>query len=155
MKRFADLLREAAAVVPEVMPWTLKERMTHPDEPMPILLDVREPTEFEAVHIPGSIHVPRGVLEQACDWDYGDTVPELAGGHDREIVVICRSGNRSLLAAQVMMQMGFSRVCSLKTGVRGWNDFDQPLQDGQGQPVDADRAETLLTSEVRPNQRRP
>lgn len=155
MKRFADLLREAAAVVPEVMPWTLKERMTHPDEPMPILLDVREPTEFEAVHIPGSIHVPRGVLEQACDWDYGDTVPELAGGHDREIVVICRSGNRSLLAAQVMMQMGFSRVSSLKTGVRGWNDFDQPLQDGQGQPVDADRAETLLTSEVRPNQRRP
>ena len=155
MKRFADLLREAAAVVPEVMPWTLKKRLAQSDRPAPILLDVREPAEFEAAHIPGSMHVPRGVLEQACDWDYGDTVPELAGGHDREIVVICRSGNRSLLAAQVMMLMGFGRVSSLKTGVRGWNDFDQRLQDGQGQPVDADLAEALLASNVRPEQRRP
>jgi len=155
MKRFADLLREAATQVPEVMPWTLSERLTQTGAPAPILLDVREPAEFKAAHIPGSLHVPRGVLEQACDWDYGDTVPELAGGKDREIIVICRSGNRSLLAAQVMQQMGFTHVVSLKTGVRGWNDFDQPLQDGQGRPVDADQAETLLASVVRPDQRLP
>ncbi len=80
-------------------------------------------------------------------------MPELADGRDREIIVICRSGNRSLLAAQVMQQMGFSRVASLKTGVRGWNDFDQPLQDGEDRPVDADRAEALLASVVRPDQR--
>jgi rhodanese-related sulfurtransferase len=155
MKRFADLLREAATQVPEVMPWTLRERLDRADEPAPILLDVREPAEFEAAHIPGSISVPRGVLEAACDWDYGDTVPELARGHDREIIVICRSGNRSLLAAQVMMQMGFGRVASLKTGVRGWNDFEQPLVDAQDRPVDIDQADTLLASVVRPDQRRP
>lgn len=51
--------------------------------------------------------------------------------------------------------MGYAKVLSLKTGVRGWNDFEQPLIDAAGQVVDTDAAEALLASRVRPDQRRP
>ena len=82
-------------------------------------------------------------------------MPELAARHHRSIVIVCRSGNRSILAADVMQQMGFADVVSLKTGVRGWNDFEQPLQDDDGQSVSADDAEHRLAPTVRPQQRRP
>ncbi len=153
MKHYTDLIAECLAEVREIMPWDLAEQLRQPTPPL--LLDIREPAEFDAAHIAGSVHVPRGILESACDWDYDDTVPELAGGRDREIVVICRSGNRSVLAAHTMQRMGFSKVVSLKTGVRGWNDFEQPLVDATGQAVDADAADALLVSRVRPGQRRP
>lgn len=153
MKRYADLVAEARGRVREIMPWDLAERLQQ--NPDILLLDVREPAEFQTMHIPGSINVPRGILESSCDWDYEDTIPELAAGHGREIVVICRSGNRSVLAADVMQQMGFSNVVSLRTGVRGWHDDDQPLVDAEGNTVDADVADAALASRVRPDQRRP
>lgn len=153
MKHFSDLIAESLADVREIMPWDLADQLRQPSPPL--LLDIREPQEFEAAHIAGSIHVPRGLLEAACDWDYDDTVPALAGGREREIVVICRSGNRSVLAAHTMMRMGFRHVVSLKTGVRGWNDYEQPLVDKTGQVVDIDAADALLASRVLPQQRRP
>ena len=118
-------------------------------------MDVREANEYDALHIPNSLFVPRGLLEAACDWDYDDTVPELAGGRDREIVVICRSGNRSVLAAHTMMRMGFKSVSSLKTGIRGWNDFEQQLIDKDGNDVDIDDADDLLATKLREDQKRP
>ena len=153
MKRYTDLVTEALTRVREIMPWDLTERLEQ--NPGVILLDVREPAEFQAMHIPGSINVPRGILESSCDWDYDDTIPELAAGHEREVVVICRSGNRSVLAADVMQQMGFTNVVSLKTGVRGWNEYDQPLVDADGNTVDVDAADEALASRVRPDQLRP
>ncbi|MFA5530650.1 MAG: rhodanese-like domain-containing protein [Thiohalomonadaceae bacterium] len=153
MKRYTDLVTEALTRVREIMPWDLTERLEQ--NPGIILLDVREPAEFQAMHIPGSINVPRGILESSCDWDYDDTIPELAAGHEREVVVICRSGNRSVLAADVMQQMGFTNVVSLKTGVRGWNEYDQPLVDADGNTVDVDAADEALASRVRPDQLRP
>lgn len=153
MKRYADLLADAATRVREIMPWDLRDRLASGRDLL--LLDVREPAEFEAAHIPGSINVPRGVLEQACEWDYDETVPELAGGRERPIVVVCRSGHRSVLAADVLQTLGFVDVVSLKTGVRGWNDFEQPLVNAAGVTLDADTAERLLAARVRPDQRRP
>ena len=120
-----------------------------------MLLDVREPAEFTLFHIPGAINVPRGVLEQSCEWDYDETLPLLAAGRELEIVVICRSGKRSALAADVMQQMGYINVVSLKTGVRGWNDFEQPLVDAAGNAVDGDSAEEQLAPRLRPEQRSP
>jgi len=153
MKHFTDLIAELLPEVEEIFPWDLAEKLQQPNPP--ILLDVREPYEYDALHIDGSLSVPRGILEAACDWDYDDTVPELAGGRDREIVVICRSGNRSVLAAHTMKLMGFRHVSSLKTGIRGWNDFEQTLIDKDGNVVDIDDADGLLASKVRPEQRRP
>ena len=153
MRRYADLLADALRRVPEIQPWDLRERLAR-DAP-PLVLDVREPGEFALARIPGSINVPRGVLEQACEWDYDETVPELAGRRVPSVVVVCRSGNRSVLAADVLRQMGVADVVSLKTGVRGWNDFEQPLVDGAGRAVDGDEAERLLAPRVRPEQKRP
>jgi rhodanese-related sulfurtransferase len=153
MKRYADLIIDALTRVREIMPWDLRERLG--DDPAPLVLDVREPAEFEAVRIPGSLNVPRGVLEQACEWDFDVTEPLLAGGREREIVVVCRTGNRSALAADAMQALGFQQVVSLRTGLRGWNDYEQPLVDADGQPVDLDAAEARLSPPVRMEQRKP
>lgn len=153
MKHYTDLVADSLTRVKEVQPWDLRNLLVTGHAP--ILLDVREPTEFAMLHIPGSINVPRGVLEQSCEWDYDETVPELAAGREREIVVICRSGKRSVLAADVMQQMGFGNVTSLKLGIRGWNDAELPLEDANGNAVDADAGDGLLAPRVRMEQRRP
>ena len=153
MKRYENLVADALTRVQEIMPWDLSRRLAAGD--VPVLLDVREPAEFAMLRIPGSINVPRGVLEQSCEWDFDETVPLLAAGREQEIVVICRSGYRSALVADVMQQMGFSRVVSLKTGVRGWNDYEQPLEDAAGNPVDADEGDELLAPRLRAEQRKP
>ncbi len=153
MKRYDDLVAEALARVKEVAPWDFGRRFRTGD--VPLLLDVREPDEFAALRIPGSLNVPRGVLEQSCEWDYDETVPELAGGREQEILVVCRSGKRSVLAADVMQQMGFKNVTSLKLGIRGWNDAELPLEDADGNAVDADAGDALLAPRVRMEQRRP
>ncbi|HQU01953.1 MAG TPA: lytic murein transglycosylase, partial [Acetobacteraceae bacterium] len=80
-----------------------------------------------AMRIAGSVNIPRGILESACEYGYEETVPELVTAREREIVVICRSGFRSVLSAFNMQLLGYTKVCSLKTGLRGWNDFEQPL----------------------------
>lgn len=152
MKGYDDLVRDAGERIREIQPWDLTKLIASKEI---FLLDVREPSEFSLAHIPGSVNVPRGVLEQACEWDYEETVPALAQRKEMEIVVICRSGKRSLLAADRMMEMGFPSVSSLRTGVRGWNDFEQPLIDCEGNMVDADGAEIMLTPKLRQDQRRP
>jgi rhodanese-related sulfurtransferase len=153
MKHFTDLVADALTRVKEIMPWDLADKVAAGADM--ILLDVREPEEFQALRIPGSINVPRGILESSCDWDYEYTVPALASRRDQEIVVICRVGNRSALAADAMVRMGFTNVVSLKTGVRGWNEFEQPLIDAAGNAIDVDTADEMLASRVRPDQLRP
>jgi rhodanese-related sulfurtransferase len=153
MKRYRELVADALTRVREIMPWDLGKQLAAGGQPL--LLDVREPAEFAMLHIPGSLNVPRGVLEQSCEWGFDETVPLLAAGQDLEIIVICRSGYRSALVADVMQQMGYTGVVSLKTGVRGWNDFEQPLVDAAGIAVDADTAEELLAPRLRPEQRGP
>ncbi|MDD2701623.1 MAG: rhodanese-like domain-containing protein [Sideroxydans sp.] len=153
MKRYDDLVNEALTRVKEITPWDFGRRYQAGD--IPLLLDIREPAEFEALRIPGSINVPRGILEQSCEWDYDETVPELVQGREREIVVICRSGKRSVLAADVMQQMGYTNVASLKLGIRGWNDAELPMENAKGDVVDADAGDELLASRVRPEQRKP
>lgn len=153
MKHYTDLVADSLKRVREIQPWDLRNLLASGREP--ILLDVREPAEFAMLRIPGSINVPRGILEQSCEWDYDETVPLLAASRELDIVVICRSGYRSALVADVMQQMGFTSVVSLRTGVRGWNDLEQPLVDGEGNPVDADTADELLAPRIRPDQRKP
>jgi rhodanese-related sulfurtransferase len=140
MKRYPDLVADALTRVKEIQPWGLSKLLAEGDEPL--LLDVREPAEYAALHIPGAINVPRGILEQSCEWDFDETLPVLAAGRELDIVVICRSGYRSALVADVMQQMGYTSVVSLKSGVRGWNDFDQPLIEAGGKPVDGDTVHT-------------
>ncbi len=152
MNRFDALVTKTAENVEEIFPWDLSEQIDNPDL---LLLDVREPYEYEAMHIADSLNVPRGILESACEYGYEDTVPELAAAQDRKIVVICRSGNRSVLAAYTLQQLGYAQTCSLKTGLRGWNDYEQPLVDGEDRPVELELADEYFTPNLRPEQLGP
>lgn len=143
---FKNLVAQALEEIDEIFPWDLEEQLE--TESPPMLVDIREASEFDQLHIKGSIFAPRGILETCCDWGYAETIPDLANARDKDVVVICRSGNRSALAAVTMKQLGYSNVLSLKTGVRGWNDADLPLVNIQQEEVDADWAEGFLSPEI-------
>lgn len=153
MKKFTELVADSLREVDEIFPWDLEERLE--SEPGLLLLDVREPEEYQSMHIQGSLNVPRGILETACEWGFEETVPELVRAREREVVVVCRSGNRSALAARVMQQMGYGRVTSLKTGLRGWSDYELPLVNGDREAVDQDAADEFFTAKLRPDQLEP
>lgn len=150
---YRSLAAKAAADVREIMPWDL-ERMQREDSRL-MVLDVRERSEFEAAHIAGSLNVPRGILEAACEYDYAETEPELVAARDRPVVVVCRSGNRSALAASVMQLLGYADVASLKLGIKGWNDADFPLVDCRSVAVDADDAAHLIEPKLAAEQMDP
>lgn len=153
MKKFNDLVAESAKNVTEIFPWDLEERFE--ENPALLLLDIREPYEFEAMHIKDSLNVPRGVLETACEWDYEETVPQLVEARDKEVIVACRSGNRSIFVCEVMQEMGYKNVASLKTGLRGWSDYEQALFNKDEKEVDEDTAIDYFTSNIREDQRSP
>ncbi|MBT3032114.1 MAG: rhodanese-like domain-containing protein [Candidatus Thiodiazotropha endolucinida] len=153
MKNFLNLISDSLTDVKEIMPWDLEERMQV--NPGLLIVDVREPYEYDAMHIEGSLAVPRGILESACEWDYEETVPELVNARQREIVVVCRSGYRSVLAAFSMHVLGYDNVVSLKTGLRGWNDYEQPLVNRQGKAVEIEQADDYFTPKLREDQLRP
>ncbi len=152
MKRFTEMVEACAKQIEEIFPWDLSERMQARDL---LLIDIREPYEYEALRIEGSLNVPRGILESACEYGYEETVPELASAREREVVLICRSGLRSALAAYTLMQMGYQQVCSLKTGLRGWNDYEQPLLDAAGRSVELESADEYFMPRLRPEQLGP
>jgi rhodanese-related sulfurtransferase len=153
MKTFNELVAKSAKNVTEIFPWDLEERLQ--ENPSLLLLDIREPYEFEAMHIKNSINVPRGVLETACEYDYEETVAQLVEAREKEVVVACRSGNRSIFACEVMQKMGYQNVVSLKTGLRGWSDYEQPLFDKDGNEIDEDDAIDYFTSNIREDQMAP
>jgi rhodanese-related sulfurtransferase len=153
MKNFLGLISDCLVDVKEIMPWDLDERMAA--NPNLLVVDVREPYEYDAMHIEGSIPAPRGILESACEWDYEETIPELVKAREREVVVVCRSGYRSVLAAFSMHLLGFRNVVSLKTGLRGWNDYEQPLVDKSGLPVDIELADDYFTPKLQEDQLSP
>ena len=74
------------------------------------VLDVREPDEWETVHIPGATLIPLGELE--------DRLEELPANQD--ILVVCRSGNRSATARDVLLNAGFENVTSMAGGMIDW-----------------------------------
>ncbi len=153
-KRYKDFVAEVLPEVEEIFPWDLADELKSASRP-PLLLDIRCPHEFNAARIRGSINVPRGILEMACEWGYEETEPELAAAEALRIIVICRSGNRSVLAAHTLMQMGYRNPVSLKTGLRGWNDFEQPLEDATGRRLSLEEADDYFLPRLRPAQLGP
>lgn len=148
-----SMVEHLAAGVDEIFPWDLADEIeVNPDL---LLLDVRCPREFDRASIRNSLNVPRGILEMAVDYGYEETEPELVEARDRRIVVICRSGNRSVLAAHTMTLMGYTDVASLRTGIRGWNDYELPLYDRDARQLDLDTADALLAPNITPQQLGP
>jgi len=95
-----------------------------PDEKLTILfVDIRDPYEFKKIRIENAINIPRGILKTAYEWTHDETIPELVKARKHKVILICRSGNRSLLAVQTLRTMGYEDIYSLKTGLRRWNEY--------------------------------
>ena len=150
MKTFMQIVEETSKTITEIMPWDLEEKLESKTSPM--LVDIREPYEFDAMHIKNSISAPRGILETACEFNFEETIPELASARDQEIIVICRSGMRSVLAASMMQQLGYQNIASLKTGLRGWNDYEQVMVNNSNKDVDIELADAYFAVKLRPEQ---
>jgi rhodanese-related sulfurtransferase len=84
-----------------------------------LLVDVREDSEWEKDHLPGSVHMGKGVIER----DVEQKVPDL----NTEMVLYCGGGYRSALAADNLQKMGYKRVISMDGGIRGWREKGYPL----------------------------
>lgn len=145
-KTYKELVAEARTQVREIFPWDLQERLAQ--QPDTLVIDIREPNEVATGTIAKALAIPRGILETACEWGYADTVPALVKARQQPVILVCRSGNRSVLAALSLQQLGYEQVYSLKTGIRGWNDYELPLVDQQGELVDGDGADQLLNPPV-------
>ncbi|MCD8522996.1 MAG: rhodanese-like domain-containing protein [Saccharospirillaceae bacterium] len=80
-----------------------------------VVLDVREPAEFDMGHLPGAVNVPRGVLEFRVGDHPALTNPQA------DILLYCKNGGRSTLAAHTLKRMGFEQVKMLVGGFDGWS----------------------------------
>jgi rhodanese-related sulfurtransferase len=152
-KSYTQMLEHAAAGVTEIMPWEFEGYLS--DNPTALLVDVRETYEYEQMRIDNSITVPRGILENACLWGFYETIPELAAARHRPILLICRSGYRSVFAAVSIRSLGFERVTSLKLGIKGLNDEDYPIFNANHVKIGATLADSCLNPPVQENQRKP
>lgn len=142
MKTFKEIIAEASKDINELMPWDVEQRIKENKQLM--IIDIREECEFSRFHIKASMLVPRGILESACEDEYEDAIPDLVNGRDKEIIIICRSGLRSVLGTQMLQLMGFKNVSSMKTGLRGWNDYELPLFNLEQKELDPDDVEEML-----------
>ncbi len=120
----ADLVAEARARIHELAPGTFST-----DRGDSVLIDVREPAEFETGHIPGAINIPRGVLEFQVDAHPAvANVSDTALSHkESPIVLVCRTGGRAALSAVNLHRLGFANVRSIAGGIVAWGEAGLPL----------------------------
>lgn len=97
------------------------------------VIDVREPGEYAGGRIPGAVNIPRGVLEFEVDGHPAvNCIQDPALGHrERPVVLYCRSGGRSALAAEALKRLGFAEPLSLDGGFMGWADAGRPIEDAE------------------------
>lgn len=94
------------------------------------LVDVREPGEFAEGRIPGAVNIPRGVLEFEVDGHPAvNCLKDPALSHrGAPVIVSCRSGARSALAAAALKDLGFAEPVSLAGGFMGWANAGKPIE---------------------------
>jgi len=95
-----------------------------------LVVDVREPHEFEEGHLPSAVNIPRGVLELRADPASPVTDATLTSQQSGRVMVYCTKGPgaRSLFAAQTLASMGYDRVEVLGGGLIAWEGEDLPVE---------------------------
>ena len=116
--KFLQLVKDAKASVKETNVPDLKKRMDAGEKF--VLLDVREESEWARGHLPGAIHLGKGIIER----DIESRVPDAS----TKLILYCGGGFRSALAADNLKKMGYSNVESMDGGWRGWVEAGYPTQ---------------------------
>ena len=120
-KTALEMVTEARAQLENIAPAAASAEVAAGDA---VLLDVREPVEWEE-HIDGAVQVPRGLLEFAADPTSPRHKPELQP--TGRVIVFCRSGARSALAALTLRTMGYEHVANLDGGFTAWKAAGLPV----------------------------
>ena len=116
--RFLKIVEESRKRVRETSVDEVKARMDRGDKF--VLVDVREDREFAQDHLPGAVHLGKGVIERDIEGKYPDTGTPL--------VLYCGGGYRSAMAADNLQRMGYTNVISMDGGIRVWRDKGYPLE---------------------------
>ena len=115
--RFLAIVDDAKKRVRETTVDEIKARLDKGDKF--VLVDVREDSEYEKDHLPGAIHLGKGVIER----DIEERIPDTG----TPLVLYCGGGFRSALAADNLQKMGYTNVISMDGGVREWRGKGYPF----------------------------
>ncbi len=118
--RFLAIVNDAKSRVRETTVDQIRARLEKGDKF--VLVDVREDNEYAKDHLPGAIHLGKGIIERDIETAVPDT--------KTEIVLYCGGGFRSAMAADNLQKMGYSNVISMDGGIRGWREKGYPLTQG-------------------------
>lgn len=110
--RFLKIVEDAKKRVHEVTIDEVKAKLDRKEKFL--LVDVREESEYAADHLPGAVHLGKGIIER----DVEGRVPD----QNTPLVLYCGGGFRSALAADNLQKMGYTRVLSMDGGIRGWRE---------------------------------
>jgi rhodanese-related sulfurtransferase len=116
--RFLKLVEDTKKHVKQCAIADIKPRIDRGDDFF--LVDVREDREWAAGHLPGAIHLGKGVIERDIEREIPDP--------DAEIVLYCGGGFRSALAAENLQKMGYTNVTSMDGGWRAWTGAGFPVE---------------------------
>ena len=120
-----QLVAEAEKSVECISVEQLMEKTDNGD--MILLIDVREPNEHNAGYIPGALNIPRGVLEfKIGNEKFWEAEMLYMPEKDEELILYCKKGSRSILAVQVLEQLGYKNVKYLDDGWKKW-EMTYPL----------------------------
>lgn len=115
--RFLQLVQESKQRIRETTVDEIKNRLDRGDKFA--LIDVREESEWAKGHLPGAVHLGKGIIERDVEQRYPDTTTEL--------VLYCGGGYRSALAADNLQKMGYTNVISMDGGFRVWREKGLPI----------------------------
>jgi rhodanese-related sulfurtransferase len=115
--RFLNIVNDARSRIKETNVDEVKQKLDNGEKFM--LVDVREESEFAKDHLPGAIHLGKGVIER----DIEARMPDL----NTPLILYCGGGFRSALAADNLQKMGYTNVISMDGGVRGWREKKYPM----------------------------
>jgi len=116
--RFLKIVDDAKGRVRETSVDEIKARMDRRDNF--VLVDVREDHEYDKDHLPGAVHLGKGIIERDIEGKYADLATPL--------VLYCGGGFRSALAADNLQKMGYTNVLSMDGGIREWREKGHPLE---------------------------
>ena len=116
--RFLQIVNDAKKRVRETTVDQIKSRLDRGEKF--VLIDTREESEYAKDHLPGAIHLGKGIIERDIEAKVPDTGTEL--------VLYCGGGFRSALAADNLQKMGYTNVISMDGGIRGWREKGYPLE---------------------------